>query len=134
MDDNDEAERLARMLAERQQTLSAAKAAKARQSLMDPRELRTLAEAAMRRHRCLRIGYHGSFRLIEVHIVGRTSKGREALAGYQVTGGGPKASSGWRNMVFDDIISAEIDDRASLAPRSDYNPDDLNFPEVYWQV
>jgi hypothetical protein len=130
----DEAEQLARMLAERQQVLTEAKAAKERQSLLPPAELRELAENAMRRHRCLRIGYHGSFRTVEVHIAGKTSKGREAIAGYQVAGGGLNPSTGWRNFALDDIISAEIDERASLAPRPDYNPDDLNFREVYWQV
>lgn len=127
-------EELARAFAERHQALVRAKAAKLRQSTIAPAEIRALAEEAMRRHRCLRLGYHGYFRTVEVHIVGRTSKGNEAIAGYQVLGGKPGSSQGWKNLKFDDIISAELDDRASLAPRSDYNPDDPQFPEKYAQV
>ena len=125
---------LARDLAERQRTLAAAKAAKLRRSMLPPPEIRALAEDAMHRHRCLRLGYHGYFRLVEVHIVGRTGKGNEAIAGYQVKGGKPGSAGGWKNLKFDDIISAEIDERASLAPRPDYNPDHPQFPEKYAQL
>jgi hypothetical protein len=127
-------EELARAFAERHEALVKAKAAKLRQSTIPPAEIRALAEEAMRRHRCLRLGYHGYFRTVEVHIVGRTSKGNEAIAGYQVLGGKPGSGGGWKNLKFDDIISAELDARASLAPRPDYNPDDPQFPEKYWQV
>ena len=133
-DDERSEDELARAFAERQRALAEAKAAKLRQSMLPPAEIRALAEAAMRRHRCLRLGYHGYFRLIEVHIVGRTGKGNEAIAGYQVKGGKPRSEDGWKNLKFDDIISAEIDERASLAPRPDYNPDDPQFPEKYAQL
>ncbi len=133
MSDDDEDE-LARKLAARLNQTRDDKAAKLRQSMLPAAEVRALAEEAMRRHRCLRLGYHGYFRTIEVHIVGRTSKGNEAIAGYQVLGGKPGSAGGWKNLKFDDIISAEIDARASLAPRPDYNPDDPQFPEKYWQV
>lgn len=127
-------EELAQAFAERHAALTAAKAAKLRQSTLPPGEIRALAEEAMRRRRCLRLGYHGYFRTVEVHIVGRTSKGNDAIAAYQVLGGKPGSTQGWKNLKFDDIISAELDPRASLAPRPDYNPDDPQFPEKYWQV
>ena len=127
-------EELARAFAERHELLVKAKAAKLRQSMLPPAEIRALAEEAMRRHRCLRLGYHGYFRTVEVHIVGRTGKGNDAIAAYQVAGGKPGSAQGWKNLKFDDIISAEIDARASLAPRPDYNPDDPQFPEKYAQV
>eukprot|EP01035_Chromulina_nebulosa_P069026 gene69026-94586_t len=73
MPDHDRTEDdLARAFAERQRALAEAKSARLRQSLLPPAEIRALAEEAMRRHRCLRLGYHGYFRLVEVHIVGRT--------------------------------------------------------------
>jgi hypothetical protein len=127
-------EELAQAFAERHAALTAAKAAKLRQSMLPPGEIRALAEDAMRRQRCLRLGYHGYFRTVEVHIVGRTSKGNDAIAAYQVLGGKPGSTQGWKNLKFDDIISAELDARASLAPRPDYNPDDPQFPEKYWHV
>ena len=130
-DDEDE---LARRLAARLKQTADDKIAKARQSMLPSAQIRAVAEEAMRRHRCLRLGYHGYFRTVEVHIVGRTSKGNEAIAGYQVLGGKPGSGGGWKNLKFDDIISAELDERASLAPRPDYNPDDPQFPEKYWQV
>ena len=134
MSGDDDEDELARRLAERLNKTRDDKAAKLRQSMLPAAEIRALAEEAMRRHRCLRLGYHGYFRTVEVHIVGRTSKGNEAIAGYQVLGGKPGSGGGWKNLKFDDIISAEIDARASLAPRPDYNPDDPQFPEKYWQV
>ncbi len=133
MSDDDE-DALARMLAARLKQTADAKIAKARQSMLPAAEIRALAEEAMRKHRCLRLGYHGYFRTVEVHIVGRTSKGNDAIAAYQVLGGKPGSAQGWKNLKFDDIISAEIDSRASLAPRPDYNPDDPQFPQKYWQV
>ncbi len=132
--EDDDEEALARQLAARLNQTRDEKAAKLRQSMLPPGEIRALAEEAMRRHRCLRLGYHGYFRVVEVHIVGRTGKGNAAIAGYQVKGGKPGSAQGWKNLKFDDIISAEIDERASLAPRPDYNPDDPQFPEKYWQV
>jgi hypothetical protein len=129
-DDDPLALKLAALLKQR----SAATAAKLRPSLLPPEEILALAQEAMRRHRCLRLGYHGYFRLVEVHIVGRTAKGNAAISGYQVKGGKPGAAQGWKNLKFDDIISAEIDERASLAPRPDYNPDDPQFPHKDWQV
>ena len=134
MSDDRTEEELARSFAERHAALMAVRAAKSRQSMLAPEEIRALAQEAMRRHRCLRLGYHGYFRTVEVHIVGRTAKGNEAIAGYQVLGGKPGSSQGWKNLKFDEIISAELDDRASLAPRPDYNPDDPQFPEKYGQV
>jgi hypothetical protein len=132
MDDDEEA--LARALAARLKQAADERAAKARQSTLAPAAIRALAEEAMARHRCLRLGYHGYFRTLEVHIVGRTAKGNEAISGYQVTGGKPGSAQGWKNLKFDDVISAEIDARTSLAPRPDYNPDDPQFPEKYAQV
>jgi hypothetical protein len=134
MSADDDEDELARRLAARLKQTADDKLAKSRQSMLPPAEIRALAEEAMRRHRCLRLGYHGYFRTVEVHIVGRTSKGNEAIAGYQVLGGKPGSGGGWKNLKFDDIISAELDERASLAPRPDYNADDPQFPEKYWQV
>jgi hypothetical protein len=127
-------EALAAALAARLKQGQEAKAAKARQSMLPPAEIRALATEAMRRHRCLRLGYHGYFRTVEVHIVGRLTTGAEAISGVQVAGGRPGSVQGWKNLKFDDVISAEIDECASLAPRPDYNPDDPAFPEKYARV
>jgi|GEM_PF-2653745 len=133
-DDPDDEDALARRFAARLQQGRDEKAARARQSLLPPAEIRALAEAAMARRLCLRLGYHGYFRTLEVHIVGRTARGNEAIGGYQVAGGRPGSAQGWKNLKFDDVISAEIDARPSQAPRPDYNPDDPQFPEKYAQV
>ena len=74
-------------------------------------------------------------RNVEVHVVGQLTTGREAISGYQVKGGSVGHESvGWKNLKFDDVISAVLDELRSTAPRPDYNPDDPGFPVKYRQV
>lgn len=90
---------------------------------------------AMQEHRCLKLGYDGFSRLVEVHAVGVSTAGNDCMRVYQVEGGSVSGErQGWKMMVFDKTFSASVSDVPSQAPREGYAPNDRGMTTIHGQL
>lgn len=90
---------------------------------------------AIRARRLLRFVYDGYERVVEPHLYGINSAGREALSAYLVRGwSASEAAPGWRSYLLD-----EMRDTAALADgfsgaREGFNPEDSRMTRVYCRI
>lgn len=86
-------------------------------------ELPELCHAISAR-RVIRFVYNGFLRVVEPHAYFVTTKGHEALRGYQRNYGGLTPQPGW-HVFRADLLSGLMPTTITFAtPRVDYNPDD----------
>jgi len=89
---------------------------------------------ALAARRVLRFKYHGHARQVEPHALGRTTGGRLALLGWQVSGGSAsEPPPGWRTFVAAEIEELEIL-RQSFKPRADYHPETTKLKPIEAEV
>jgi hypothetical protein len=79
------------------------------------------------------INYHGSFRLLEVHVVGQTKEGIALIRAWQIKGPGDDPE-GWRSFHANEISEVLIQDEESKAPRLGYNSSDPAITEIQCRV
>jgi hypothetical protein len=96
---------------------------------------KSVASDALRQGKCLELRYDGFTRIVEVHTVGITTAGNEAMSVWQVRGGSvSNERQGWKRMRFDEAFSAHITDEKSEAPRQGYKRGDKGFSSISAQV
>lgn len=85
----------------------------------------------------LNVEYDGLTRLVEVHAVGLSTKGRPVMRVYQLDAGQSHSGnpSPWRLMSLDKVFRMpEIVDIKSLAPREGYRKGDLGMSHIFTEV
>jgi hypothetical protein len=90
-----------------------------------------LIVAAIEERRLLKLTYSAGNRIVEPHVYGVGSDGRELLRCYQV--GGESLSReryGWKLLHSEEMRNVEVLDVA-FVPRTDYNPEDPAIRRVY---
>ncbi|GLQ76744.1 hypothetical protein GCM10007881_02590 [Mesorhizobium huakuii] len=84
-------------------------------------QLGSVACDALRQGKRLEVRYDGFFRVVEVHIVGVTTAGNDAMSVYQVRGGSDSNERvGWKTMWLDEAFTATVISEKSEAPRTGY--------------
>ena len=80
----------------------------------------------------------GTRQVVEVHAVGLSISGNEALLGFivrnekgMITG---TDAPGWRFLTFDKVEKIDELDELSLAPRREFHRDDARFVRIYRQM
>jgi hypothetical protein len=92
------------------------------------RTISSLAVDALLQNKLLRLVYHGDVRTVEVHAVGFSTANNPVARVWQVSGGSSSGENvGWKLLRLDEVISAEILDQGSNAPRPGYNRNDRAF-------
>ncbi len=80
---------------------------------------------AIRNHRVLSIEYEPGERIVEPHVLGRSSEGHLLLRAFQVSG---ESASGephnWKLFRLDRLSAANDSGSEFDGPRAQYNPDD----------
>lgn len=90
---------------------------------------------AVARRQLLMFGYQGVVRVVEPHLYGRLSNGREALSAWMRPGWSrTDPQGGWRLYHTDALERVQALPELFAGPRDDFNPDDPHFPEVYARV
>ena len=90
---------------------------------------------ALAQGKCLQLSYDGYFRVVEVHLVGETTAGHDAMRVWQVRGGSQSNERvGWKLLRLDEARGATITDEQSHAPRRGYNRDDSHMARIYCRV
>jgi hypothetical protein len=96
---------------------------------------KNIACDALRSGYRLELRYDGFIRVVEVHAVGVTTAGNEAMSVYQVRGGsGSNERTGWKTMRLDEAFTANIIDEKSEAPRTGYKRGAAIFSYIFCQV
>ncbi len=96
---------------------------------------RQIACDAIAQGKCLQLLYDGYFRTVEVHVVGETTAGHDAMRVYQVAGGSQSNERvGWKLLRLDEALGASVTDVDSQAPRSGYNRNDSHMQRIYCRV
>lgn len=94
-----------------------------------------LAVQAMKQGKRIKLSYHGEERLVEVHALGTSTKGKPCTRVFQVVGGSVfSATSGWKMLSVADIDDPQLVDDASLAPRPGFNPGDRGMSSIIMEV
>jgi len=84
---------------------------------------------------CLNLQYDGYSRLVEVHAVGKTTKGNVAMRVFQVGGGSVSGETfGWKLMTIDKSYSLHITTTPSEAPRPGYVRGDRGMADIYGEL
>ena len=90
---------------------------------------------AVAKGKCLQVSYDGYSRLVEVHVVGETTAGHDAMRVYQVRGGSNSNERiGWKLLRLDEALGATVTDEVSHAPRPSYNRNDSHMARIYCRV
>ena len=96
---------------------------------------KSVACDALRQGKCLELRYDGFFRVVEVHTVGVTTAGNEAMSVYQVRGGSDSNERrGWKTMRLDEALAATVIDEKSEAPRTGYKRGAKIFSFIHCQI
>ena len=91
--------------------------------------------AAVERCQLLMFGYKGVVRVVEPHLYGRLSDGREALSAWMRPGWSRTSpEGGWRLFHADALERVQGLPELFAGPREGFNPDDPVFVEVYGRV
>ena len=87
---------------------------------------------AIKKRTTLLATYNEEVRVIEPHVLGTTTAGNPAVRVWQAAGGSLSQNEvpGWRLMRLDRIYDVQPMDLPSLAPRPDYNPNDMQMREI----
>lgn len=96
---------------------------------------RNVACDALRSGKRLELRYDGFFRVVEVHTVGVTTAGNDAMSVYQVRGGSESNErTGWKTMRLDEAFTAAVIDEKAEAPRGGYKRGAKIFSFIYCQI
>jgi hypothetical protein len=94
-----------------------------------------LAMHAMKTGKRMSLTYNDEQRLVEVHAVGVSSKGKPCVRVYQVIGGSHfSETTGWKMMTIDKIENPVLLEDPSLAPRPGYKPGDIGMGKILMEV
>ena len=97
---------------------------------MDLRICNAIAERQL-----LMFGYRGVVRVVEPHLYGVTTTGREALSAWMRPGWSRTDPDGqWRMFYVDALEQLQALPERFDAPRADFNPNDRHFSEVFCQA
>jgi hypothetical protein len=84
-----------------------------------------IIESAIARRQCLKFDYPPGMRLIEPHVLGRSSRGDYLLRAYQVSGASASGEhEHWKLFRLDRANGIDGTVEAFPGPRPQYNPDD----------
>ena len=86
-----------------------------------------LLEEAIETRSIVAIGYKGSRREVEPHLLGTNLKGNLVLSAFQLTGG---SGTNFRSYLVNEITFAEATGESFLGPRSGYNPNDETMSNI----
>lgn len=96
---------------------------------------RQTAIDALQSGKLLELRYDGFSRVVEVHTVGVTTAGNEAMSVWQVRGGSDSNEpTGWKTMRLDEAFSAHVIEEKSKAPRTGYKRGAKTFSRIYCQL
>ena len=91
-----------------------------------------LIERAVRGKQLLAFMYEGCYRKVEPYTYGCTTKGKDALRGFQVDGESRSDRKlGWRLFLIDEIENLELLNETYTEFREHYNPNDKGMSEIY---
>lgn len=94
-----------------------------------------IACEALRNGKLLELRYDGFTRVVEVHTVGETTAGNDAMSVWQVRGGSNSNERvGWKLMRLDEAFAASQIDEQSEAPRAGYVRDAKPFRRIICQI
>lgn len=94
-----------------------------------------IACEALRNGKRLELRYDGFTRVVEVHTVGETTAGNDAMSVWQVRGGSNSNERvGWKLMRLDEAFAAAQIDEQSEAPRAGYVRDAKPFRRIVCQL
>lgn len=94
-----------------------------------------LASTALQTGKRISLFYHGEERIVEVHAIGLSVKGRPCVRVYQVVGGSAFSEvTGWKMLSLDKIENAKLVDDRSLAPRQGYQPGDKGMSQILLEI
>lgn len=96
---------------------------------------RDIACQALRSGKCLELRYDTFSRVVEVHTVGVTTAGNEAMSVWQVRGGSDSNERvGWKTMLLNEALTAHVIDEESKAPRTGYKRGAKPFRRIICQL
>ncbi|HJR63621.1 MAG TPA: hypothetical protein VJ803_07945 [Gemmatimonadaceae bacterium] len=97
---------------------------------MDVRVCHAIAE-----RRLLMFAYRGALRIAEPHLYGKTTAGNDAMSAWMRPGWSrADPQGGWRMFRLDEVTDLSLLPEQFAGPRSDFNPDDPHFSEVFCRV
>lgn len=103
-----------------------------------PAERQSVAELAIKALStglCLNLEYNGEGRIVEVHAVGTTTKGKPAMRVFQVLGGSNFSdTSGWKMMSLENVDNVHLLDTVSQGPRPGYKPGDKGMGAILAEI
>lgn len=91
-----------------------------------------LIARAIEERRLLMFGYGDLVRVVEPHLYGVTTTGREALSAWMRPGlSRSDPQGGWRMFRAEELRDVQLLPDRFEGPREGFNPDDRNFVRVY---
>jgi hypothetical protein len=94
-----------------------------------------LAITAMTAKKRVALTYHGEPRLVEIHALGLSTKGKPCVRVYQVVGGSLYSeTTGWKMLSLSEIEDAKLVDDTSLAPRAGYVAGDKGMSQILLEI
>jgi len=90
---------------------------------------------AIRENRLLSFSYNGYPRVVEPHVYGITTKGKESLRCYQVRGSDSKGEpTGWHLITVSKITTLSLLEEKFFKPRPDYNKGDKDMLTIFCEL
>ena len=84
--------------------------------------------------RCMTFDYDDMLRVVEVHAVGITAKGKAVIRAWQVAGESSRELPGWALFSVEKIVDPHLDTRPSGAPRHGYAENDRQMATITAQI
>lgn len=90
---------------------------------------------AIEKKRLLQFSYDDLTRIVEPHLLGRKTSGRDTLLAYMVDGYSESDSEPyWRNFTVEEIEFPVMLEAAFTESRDGYNPNDKTMEEIYCRL
>jgi predicted DNA-binding transcriptional regulator YafY len=90
---------------------------------------------AIEKKRLLQFSYDDLTRIVEPHLLGRKTSGRDALLAYMVDGYSESDSEPyWRNFTVEEIEFPVMLEETFAEPRKGYNSNDKTMEEIYCRL
>lgn len=90
---------------------------------------------AIEKKRLLQFSYDDLTRIVEPHLLGRKTSGKDALSAYMVDGYSESESEPyWRNFTVDEIEFLVMLEETFAGARDGYNPNDKTMEEIYCRL
>lgn len=90
---------------------------------------------AIEKRRLLQFSYDDLTRIVEPHIFGRKTSGRDVLSGWLVEGYTESDSAPyWRNYLVENMDFIILLDETFSGTREGYNPEDKSMEKVYCRL